>query len=187
MAAVLTGSAAGNFFFYTFKYANPVPVPAAGFYASVVLPTQNIGDTAVVASMVSPTANIVWERFNDNSWHAVTESPASWGAPGNLMIIPKYCFNLSGVGLSQNLGISENVWVYPNPSTGTIKISTTFLTEENISVNVTNALGQVVASTKKNALIDVLSLDLSNEPNGVYFVSVTNGTDKMVTRLILNK
>lgn len=187
MATVLTNSTQGNFFWYQFNYATPVPVPASGFFASVVLPNQNPGDTAVIASQVSPTANIVWEKFNDNSWHAVTETPASWGAPGNLVIIPKYCFDLSGVGISKNLGLSENVSVYPNPSTGVIRIQTTFLKEENLTVTVTNALGQVVASTKKNAMIDLLTLDLTSQSNGVYFVSVSNGTDKMVTRLILNK
>ena len=185
MSNVLASST-GNFFFYQFNCVVPVAVPAAGFFASVLLPTQNVGDTAVIASQVSPTANVVWEKFSDNSWHAVTETPASWGAPGNMLIIPKYCFYIT-TGLSQNLGISENVWVYPNPSTGTIKISTSFMSEEKIEITVTNALGQIVANTKKNASIDLLSLDISDKPNGVYFVTVSSATDKMVTRLIINK
>ena len=187
MATIVANAGSNNLFYYKFTYVTPVPVPATGFFASVVLPTANPGDTAVIASQVSPTANIVWERFADNSWHAVTETPISWGAPGNLMIIPKYCFDLSGVGISQNNGISENVTVYPNPSSGIVRIQTTFLTEENVNVTITNALGQVVASTKKSAMVDLLTLDLSNQANGVYFVSVSNGSDKMVTRLVLNK
>lgn len=187
MATVLAvPSATANFFFYQFNYATPVAVPATGFYASVKLPTQNVGDTAVIASQVSPTANLVWERFDDNSWHAVTETPASWGAPGNMLVIPKYCFNIT-TALSTNLGISENINVYPNPSNGTVKVQTIFPTKENVEVTITNMLGQVVASSKKHTNIELLSFDLSAEPNGVYFVTVSTATDKMVQRLILNK
>lgn len=185
MATVLA-SATGNFFFHQFNYATPVPVQGVGFYASVLLPTPNPGDTAVIASQVSPTANVVWERFDDNSWHAVTETPASWGAPGNLVIIPKYCFNIT-TGITQNLGISNNIDIYPNPTSGIVKIQSSFATTENIEITVSNMLGQVVYASKRATGVEMMSVDISDQPNGVYFVSVSNATDKMVTRLILNK
>lgn len=187
MAAVLSTSTTQNFFFHQFNFLTPIQVPSTGFYASLVLPTNVAGDTAVIASEVQPTANLAWEKFNDNTWHAFTATN-SWQTNGNLYLIPKYCFNVSGVGISKNMGISENVVVYPNPSNGVINVTTTFLSKENIIVTVTNALGKVIATASKSTiLVDHMSFDMSNEANGVYFVTVSNGTDKMVSRIVLTK
>jgi hypothetical protein len=187
MANLLASPTSTNdFFFYQYNLATPVQVPAAGFYASIVLPTANPGDTAVIASEDQPTSNYVWEKFNDASWHAVTQPNVSWGAPGNLVVIPKYCFDIT-TGVTKNLGISNNVDVYPNPSTGVIKIQTTFVKEQDITITVTNMFGQVIASSCKKTGIELQSFDLSDKANGVYFVTVSSTTDKMLTRLIINK
>lgn len=188
MATVLAShvNTASDFFFHEFTFVTPVPVQSTGFFASIELPSNtNVGDTAVIASQVSPPANIGWEKWNDNSWHAYS---SSWNTNKNMLIIPKYCFALSGAGISTNMGISKNIDIYPNPSNnGNVKIATTFVTRENLSISVTNALGKVVYSSNESAMVNVLDLDLSNQANGVYFINISNGTDKMVARLILNK
>jgi hypothetical protein len=104
-----------------------------------------------------------------------------------MLIIPKYCFAVSAAGISSNNGISNSIDVYPNPSNGKVKISTTFVTPENLSISVTNALGKVVYAANSSAMVDVLDLDLTNQANGIYFVNISNGTDKMVARIVLNK
>ena len=187
MASVLTTSNTQNFFFHQFDFVTPIAVPSTGFFASLVLPTNVPGDTAVIAHQFQPSTNLAWEKFDTGNWYAYTSS-SSWQSPGNLYLIPKYCFNISGVGISKNMGISENVVVYPNPSNGKINVTTTFLSKENINVTVTNALGKVIATASKSTvLVDHMSFDLSNEANGVYFVTVSNGTDKMVSRVVLTK
>lgn len=190
MATVLashTNSASSAFFYHTFTFAAPIAVQSSGFYASVVIPDgTTAGDTAVVAAQVSPSANIGWEYWSNNTWVAYTATN-SWGSNKNMLIIPKYCFTVSGVNVSENMGISKSVDVYPNPSNGNIKISTAFISPENLNITVTNVMGQVVYNKNVNTMIDVLDLDLSNESNGMYFVTVSNGTDKMVTRMIINK
>jgi hypothetical protein len=185
MANILTSSAQ-DFFFYQYDLPTPVQVPGAGFYASILLPTANPGDTAVIVCEDSPTSNFVWEKFNDNTWHPVTQPNISWGAPGNLVVIPKYCFDIT-TSVSKNLGISNNVDVYPNPSTGVVKIQTTFIDQKDLDITITNMFGQIVASSGKKTGIELQSFDLSDKANGVYFVTVSSATDKMVTRLIINK
>ena len=176
-----------NFFFHTFNFLTPVAVQSTGFYASVVIPNgATAGDTAVIAAQVTPSANIGWEYWSNNTWVAYTATN-SWGSPKNMLIIPKYCFNVSGVSISENMGISNSVDVYPNPSNGNIKIATTFVSPENLNISITNVMGQVVYNNNVNAMIDVIDLDLSNQNNGVYFVTVSNGTDKMVTRVVISK
>jgi hypothetical protein len=183
---VIVATSGGNsFWYYNFNFATPVQVPGSGFYASIVIPTT-VGDTAVIAAQGTSTTNYVWEKFNDNSWHAVTETPASWGAPGNMVVIPKYCFDIT-TNVSKNLGISNSVDVYPVPSNGVVKIQTSFVDMQDLNVTVTNNLGQVVYSGKRTESVQLIDLDLSEQPNGVYFITVSNATDKMVTKMILSK
>jgi hypothetical protein len=76
----------------------------------------------------------------------------------------------------------------PNPSTGLVNVSVALANSQDLTLTVTNALGQVIVNNNYNSVLtEVISLDLTNQSNGVYFVTVSNGKDKMVQRLILNK
>jgi len=174
------------FFTYTFTLASPVALPLGGFFAAVTTPTA-AGDTVVVLSQgTSSPANYGWERESDNLWYNMTV----WGAgyKANLSMYPLICGSNITVGVSKNLGLSKDVTIMPNPSTGLVNVAVALANSQDLSLTVTNALGQVVVSNKYNAVLtENISLDLTNQANGVYFVTVSNGTDKMVQRLILNK
>jgi hypothetical protein len=76
----------------------------------------------------------------------------------------------------------------PNPSTGLVNVLLRFGNVENVSVSVTNVIGQEILSSKFDGISTfVAPLDLSSQPNGIYFVTVSNGTEKMVQRLVINK
>ncbi len=189
MATVLAShqNTTNVFFFHEFTFLNPIAVQSSGFFAAVVVPDgTTAGDTAVIAAQVSPTANIAWEKWSDNSWVVYTAS-TSWQAPGNMVIIPKYCFELSGVGISGNMGISKSIDIYPNPSSGNVKMVTSFVEKENIEITISDMYGKRIYSRSLSTMIDVIDMDLSNQANGVYFVNVSNGTDRMVTRIVINK
>jgi hypothetical protein len=177
-----------NFFYYTFNFANPVVVPAGGFYTSVIIPTT-AGDTAVIAAETSTAAafaNNAWEKWSDNSWYSI---PNAWGGlKANLAIQPIICGNAITTAISKNLGLSKDVTIMPNPSTGLVNVSVALANSQDLTLTVTNALGQVIVNNNySSVLTEVISLDLTNQSNGVYFVTVSNGKDKMVQRLILNK
>lgn len=73
--------------------------------------------------------------------------------------------------------------LYPNPSTGLLNIN---LSQENSTVEVFDVLGNKVAGQKFNTS-GTVQIDLSNQPQGVYFVQVTNGTQKSAQKVILQK
>ncbi|GIV29053.1 MAG: hypothetical protein KatS3mg028_0119 [Bacteroidia bacterium] len=51
-----------------------------------------------------------------------------------------------------------------------------------------NALGQVLNKGEfQNVMNNYLTLNLSNYENGVYFLNITNGTEKIVKRIVINK
>ena len=185
ITAAQTGTAA--LFFYTFTLT-PTAVSPNGFYVSLVQPTA-AADTAVVYSQTATSSPF---GSNPNAWEldgsGWSDVATDWGINQNLVFYPILCGTNITTGISNNLGLSKDVKIMPNPSTGLVNVAVTLANSENISVTVTNALGQQIISNKYDGISnELISLDLTSQSNGVYFVTVSNGTDKMVQRLILNK
>ena len=82
----------------------------------------------------------------------------------------------------------QNISVYPNPSNGIVNVSYNFATPTNISINVYNSTGALVASTNNVfGQSGIHNIDLSNQANGLYHVRMMID-GKQVTRTIsLNK
>jgi serine protease AprX len=77
---------------------------------------------------------------------------------------------------------SNDVQIFPNPFSNVINVRTT-KSMRNSTVIVTNALGQVVRQL--DAYFDKnLELDLGNLSRGFYVISIENGEDKVVGKII---
>ena len=184
MALVTLASSTTGICYFTFTLTPTAVSATNGFYASVVVPTT-AGDTAVVFNSPASTIDYGYEMWSDLSWHSIS---SAWGASlkGNLSLYPVVCGNIT-TGISKST-IEKNVSVLPNPSTGLFNVVLTFGQAENISVSVTNVIGCEVLSNKYDAISTfVAPIDLSSQPNGIYFITVSNGTEKMVQRLIISK
>ncbi len=78
---------------------------------------------------------------------------------------------------------TEEFALFPNPSTGVFNLN---LPEAGSTVEVVDVLGNVILAKNINTA-GTTQLDLSSQPNGVYFVRVTNGTSKEVKRVVIQK
>jgi hypothetical protein len=176
---------ASPIFVFTYTFATPVAIPASGFFTSLVLP-NTAGDTAVVANDPNAPVDVVWEYEASNTWSAVS---TSWsGLKGSLAILPVVCGSTVTTGVSANGALSKQITLMPNPSAGVVNISVSSSLEQNLNVTVTNALGQVVKSASFEGITyNVLPLNLTEQPNGIYFVAINNGKEKFIQRLIINK
>ncbi|MBS1653002.1 MAG: T9SS type A sorting domain-containing protein [Bacteroidetes bacterium] len=176
---------------YRFNFSSPVNAPASGgFFASVVLPTGANDTVAIFNSGVSTPLNRAYEMMSDNSW---AEIKSDWGMSFNynLAILPildcTATGTVTGINTSANV-LSSAVSLFPNPSNGIVSVIATLPSVETIEITVHNALGQLITSQKHlNVLNDVFNLNLEKEANGIYFISISNGSDKIVKRVILNK
>ena len=85
-------------------------------------------------------------------------------------------------------GVKSNIasvaTISPNPSNGIFNV--TLKSNSDVNITVANAIGQVVVN-KNFTSTEVVSFDLSNQNNGVYFVTITNGNSKTVKKVVLNK
>lgn len=79
--------------------------------------------------------------------------------------------------------------IYPNPSNQNATISFTLAKNENVSIEITDMLGQVVRTVSKGELNNgAHNYNFSRDglSNGVYFVKLKVGTETITKKLILN-
>jgi lysyl endopeptidase len=79
------------------------------------------------------------------------------------------------------------VHVFPNPVNGLASVNVDLVESGDITVNISNSLGQVLASQKRyNAVAgnNRLEIDFSTFESGVYYVNVTVGTQTTVAKVI---
>lgn len=75
---------------------------------------------------------------------------------------------------------NDVVQIFPNPSNGKIHIKTTNVVN---AVKVYNSIGVLVYA--ENADSNFSEIDLTNQPKGIYFITVENNDTKMVKRISL--
>ena len=94
----------------------------------------------------------------------------------SLTVTVNTCAGIESV--SNNADIS----VYPNPSTGLVTISMPSV-NEGTTLYITDMIGkEVFKSTVKNAN---MSLDLTNLQKGLYMLTIYNGKNKQVQKLVI--
>lgn len=83
-------------------------------------------------------------------------------------------------GIASNSALASTK-VFPNPTRGTLTIEAT----SNVSVQILNTLGAVVASVPANTR--TVKVDLSNQPNGIYFVRISSEEGSVTKKVNLIK
>ncbi|MDP1623353.1 MAG: aryl-sulfate sulfotransferase [Bacteroidales bacterium] len=83
------------------------------------------------------------------------------------------------VGIDETID-SSTIRVYPNPTTGIIRISATGLENRSFEVRVCSSLGKVVQSSKDNH-----TLDLSGWSGGIYYLTILTDKSVSVTKKII--
>jgi len=88
----------------------------------------------------------------------------------------------NGVGVSEINNLKDDVLVFPNPTNGNFTLA--FGDESFKTIEVYSALGKVISrqSTSKKTI----ALNLNNHPKGIYFIRVSQNTNSIVKRVILN-
>lgn len=88
----------------------------------------------------------------------------------------------STVGIKKNVVLNQ-IKIYPNPSSGSIKIDGMNQTVNFTEIKVTNIIGQELkhVSTKEAEMV----LDLSEYVSGTYFITISNGDESIVRKVVL--
>ena len=75
---------------------------------------------------------------------------------------------------------SGTLTVYPNPTHSVLFVETRFIASQPIEYRITNLMGQTLMSGQITA--EIQQIDVSNLPEGLYFISIGDMTRKFVVR-----
>ncbi|MFN0201951.1 MAG: GEVED domain-containing protein [Bacteroidia bacterium] len=91
-----------------------------------------------------------------------------------------------------NVGVEDEMWnaaisIYPNPNTGLFAVNGTEIDAEDLSVEVYNLQGQVVASKQIGKVNGSFSqdMDLQHLAKGIYLVNIQDGARRMYRKVII--
>jgi hypothetical protein len=178
---------------YAYKYSFDPPylLPTNGFHVGVEMPwtTKSSGDSAQVFTnkltnaLIADTSAFV--RTQTNSWYKLNNLR---GRNVQLAILPEItCRNKVGVTEYKN-ELDVNVRLMPNPNNGQFSILATLSKEQDLTFKIYNYLGQLLGSNVETRVLSrVFDIDMSNNANGVYFIEISNGTQKTVKKMVISK
>jgi hypothetical protein len=155
--------------------------------------TVNTIDASVTNSNETITANnsnatYQWVDCNNNNTPITGETSQSFTATSNgnyaVIVSDANCTKMSPCTLILTTGLNTNstssaITLYPNPNNGSFTIETS----STVTIEITNAIGQVVLSRMINSGKNAIALE--NAVNGVYFVSTIDNAGNKTTQKII--
>ena len=157
-------------------FGSQIVVPSTFFLGIQFAP--NGTDTIALYSNTNGQTNpgTAYEQFSDNTWHAFTETPASWGINISLAIRPVLCNIPTGIAAEQALDALD---VFPNPGSDVVSINLQ-ATDMRVQAEWFNALGQRV---EPHGVLNgsLRSFDFAGQPEGLYYLKLRAG-DRNVVR-----
>jgi PKD repeat protein len=185
LSTVMSNGISGNgILIYGHTFSTPVTLAANDFHVAIKLPTTAAaGDTVAVLSdtLDAHATNTAWLKFN-NTWTAA--STLLGGPTWSFCMFPIICPASVGLASSE---LNSKISVFPNPSSGIINLAYALGASTDLKIEVTNMLGQsVYASVEKGVTGGTKTIDLSTASKGVYMVTISTGTDKMVRKIVID-
>ncbi len=142
----------------------------------------------VVSGATTPT--FVSSSINDDD-SVTCQVLSSGGCPG-LLGFNSVRMHVSGVGVQQINSSTSDIKLIPNPNKGVFTIKGTLNTtaDEDVSIEITNMLGQVVYTTKVQARNGDLNERVqlgSSVANGMYILNLRSGSDKQIFHIVVEQ
>ncbi|PCJ27440.1 MAG: hypothetical protein COA97_04010 [Flavobacteriales bacterium] len=177
-SSVTSGSYSTNLNQFVGMPISPAVALTGDFYIGYDHPSVPAnGDSLSMGAANGTTGNQTWANESGIGWRDI----AFWGVDYKGTVISVIC-DIS-TGEKELLGTLSQIAIYPNPSLGTINIA---LTEKvNTTISVFNMLGEEVYKTTKNT--QLFTVDMKNQPNGVYFIKIKSGDMVTTKKVILSK
>ena len=128
------------------------------------------------------------EYTDDNCMNLFTNDQytialAALNGPLSKLITSNTCVAPNAV---EEYSFNSSIAIYPNPSKGEFVIA--FDNSSKLNIQVVNVLGQIVAAQNSaNITNHNYILDLTGQPNGMYFVKISNGAFSTVRKIMVSR
>lgn len=167
---------------------SPAVALTGDFYIGFDHPSSpGAGDTLALGTAVGTAGNTIWVNEGGTiGWRDVEYWGSGAGGAGTPLnykgtVVAVIC-DVS-TGEKELLGEINEVTIFPNPSLGTINIALTSKVESTIEIY--NVVGKLIYNSTLNT--QLVTVDVSNQPNGVYFVNIKTGESITTKKVILSK
>ena len=173
---------------FKFDFPSPVIINAnSGFFAGVTAPVTSPADSIKIISNTkynNAVDSSAWFLQFSNNWRTYRYNR---NMKIQLAIIPQItCSPIVGIKENQSI-FASNVNVVPNPNNGVFNLVFTLPEEQTIDITITNSLGQQISREQLGHVANnVLDVDLSTQPNGIYFLSLSNGKERILRKIVIN-
>jgi PKD repeat protein len=171
-------------------FTSPITVGSTGFYAGVdytTIETTWPTDSLAIVSNISGESvpGTTWQYFNNGSGNVWDQIYNIWGISISSAIYPVMC--TSPTDLAQ-YDLSSGIKLYPNPSTGRVTAELSLEYTSNVQVEVFNTLGQNVQQMHwDNVSNGTYHIDLSNQPNGMYFIKLISDHATITKKIMIER
>jgi len=125
-------------------------------------------------------ATVFMGAYNLNSFSQITYIDLNMNLPD-----VSHCFTNSSI---ENTFKRENILLFPNPTTGYIKIEINNLNKnKTYFVKITNINGQVLANDEIHAFSNKYTkdYDFTDYSKGLYFIIIYNSKHKYVSKILI--
>jgi alpha-tubulin suppressor-like RCC1 family protein len=88
---------------------------------------------------------------------------------------------------NERISMDKNtISVYPNPTNNLVNIDYTLDNSSNVVLRLTNIQGQLITEikTEKSSGLNTDTLDLSSQSSGMYFLTITSGSNTFTTKVV---
>lgn len=139
--------------------------------------------------------------YNDGGSNAVTITNSNAGSPGYYYFFYNWQFtniicNTSRTAITatdtclvgvNDLFLNNHIDIYPNPNNGIFTASFNIENNDNLTVRISNELGQIVYEEKLENFSGTYSkkMDISSFRKGVYMLSVSNSKNETVKKVLV--
>ncbi len=176
--AITTGQFSANlnqFISVPITPAIPMSATAGSFFIGYDHDVTPLDGDTIVMGVADATTNTTWAN-EVGGWLDLTAYGVLYKATAVAIICD------ISTGVQSHIGDLKSIVAYPNPTSGILEV---MLPKNNGVVKVYNMIGEEVANSSTNS--NLLKIDLSNQPNGVYFVNVTSNGEVTTKKIILSK
>lgn len=140
------------------------------------------GGTPETSNLQNPTGIFYYEPGNYSVTLTVTNQSGN-----NTLLKTEYIY-VGGVGINKLISETDIIKIYPNPAIDKIFIETPVTKSKISRIFINNSLGKTIREITSDKLSEnPIIIDLSNQPNGLYFISIKSDKDIITKKFSLIK
>ena len=143
------------------------------------------GTNPAIAGTVKPIEPLTElnGQIADGTWNLIVSDQVS-GDGGTINAVKIIICNIQPP-LSLEENVLSGLKIYPNPTTGIVNIDLGASLSDTSIVNLFDIQGRIISTKEMNSSVD--SINISNLSDGVYLLTIENGTSKTTKKIVLNR